>query len=210
MVRNSNQSRAFGKIAFTIWLKWSVTSCVYLNICVKQKSGHIAEIKISNFYSRSNSYPILHQSFRLGFNWRSFNGKFIGCLRKASIHSFNGSRFHWNSQTYSADIYFDQMWQDHRLTFPYTTNNYRVLDIKWLDHIWHPDAFIRNAKSIQFQEVSVPNHYLRLYTNNTFIYGMKLTLHLSCAMNFALYPHDTQKCKIQIQSCKWWPIYIFT
>ena len=30
----------------------------------------------------------------------------------------------------------------------------------------------------------------------------RLTLTLSCSMNFALYPHDTQECKIQIESRK--------
>lgn len=31
---------------------------------------------------------------------------------------------------------------------------------------------------------------------------LRLTLILSCSMNFALYPHDTQECKLQMESRK--------
>lgn len=30
----------------------------------------------------------------------------------------------------------------------------------------------------------------------------RLTLKLSCAMNFLIYPHDTQECKLQMESRK--------
>ena len=38
--------------------------------------------------------------------------------------------------------------------------------------------------------------------------GFRLTLRLSCAMNFMIYPHDTQECKLQMESCKNY-VYIF-
>lgn len=82
------------------------------------------------------------------------------------------------------------------------TYEYRVLDVDWLDAIWRPDTFFKNAKMVQFQQISVPNHYVWLYRDKTILYMMKLTLQLSCAMDFAIYPHDTQECKIQIESCK--------
>ncbi|XP_063851215.1 glycine receptor subunit alphaZ1-like isoform X2 [Scylla paramamosain] len=42
------------------------------------------------------------------------------------------------------------------------------------------------------------DHRLRLPENMTSEY--RLTLKLSCAMNFAIYPHDTQECKLQMES----------
>lgn len=33
-------------------------------------------------------------------------------------------------------------------------------------------------------------------------YSYRLTLKLSCAMNFIIYPHDTQECKLQMESCE--------
>lgn len=35
-----------------------------------------------------------------------------------------------------------------------------------------------------------------------FLLSFRLTLTLSCAMNFASYPHDTQTCSLQMESCK--------
>lgn len=106
-------------------------------------------------------------------------------------------------QTYTADIFFAQKWKDNRLRFPNNmTYEYRALDVDWLTAIWRPDSFFKNAKSVQFQQITVPNHYVWLYRDKTILYMMKLTLQLSCAMNFAVYPHDTQECKMQIESCK--------
>jgi histamine-gated chloride channel len=51
--------------------------------------------------------------------------------------------------------------------------------------------------------MTIPNHYMWLYKDKTILYMVKLTLRLSCAMNFIIYPHDTQECKLQMESCKW-------
>lgn len=106
-------------------------------------------------------------------------------------------------QTYTADIFLAQKWKDERLRFPTNmTYNYRLLDVEWLNHIWRPDSFFKNAKSVQFQSITVPNHYVWLYRDKAILYMMKLTLQLSCAMNFAHFPHDVQACEMQIESCK--------
>jgi hypothetical protein len=39
---------------------------------------------------------------------------------------------------------------------------------------------------------------ISFYLNNSY----RLTLKLSCAMNFIIYPHDTQECKLQMESCE--------
>ncbi|ROT64976.1 Glycine receptor subunit alpha-3 [Penaeus vannamei] len=48
--------------------------------------------------------------------------------------------------------------------------------------------------------MTIPNHYVWLYKDFSILYMVKLTLTLSCAMNFAIYPHDTQECKLQMES----------
>jgi hypothetical protein len=60
----------------------------------------------------------------------------------------------------------------------------------------------KNAKSVTFQTMTIPNHYMWLYKDKTILYMVKLTLRLSCAMNFIIYPHDTQECKLQMESCE--------
>ncbi|XP_019534461.1 glycine receptor subunit alpha-2 isoform X1 [Aedes albopictus] len=105
------------------------------------------------------------------------------------------------SMTYAADIFFAQTWKDHRLRLPENmTSEYRLLEVEWLKNMWRPDSFFKNAKSVTFQTMTIPNHYMWLYKDKTILYMVKLTLRLSCAMNFLIYPHDTQECKLQMES----------
>ncbi|XP_074038230.1 histamine-gated chloride channel isoform X2 [Leptinotarsa decemlineata] len=106
-----------------------------------------------------------------------------------------------NSMTYAADIFFAQTWKDHRLRLPENmSTEYRLLEVEWLKNMWRPDSFFKNAKSVTFQTMTIPNHYMWLYKDKTILYMVKLTLRLSCAMNFMIYPHDTQECKLQMES----------
>ncbi|XP_035709168.1 glycine receptor subunit alpha-2 [Folsomia candida] len=105
------------------------------------------------------------------------------------------------SMTYAADIFFAQKWRDNRLRLPGNmTTEYRLLEVDWLQKMWRPDSFFKNAKQVTFQTMTVPNHYLWLYKDKSILYMVKLTLTLSCAMNFVMYPHDTQECKLQMES----------
>lgn len=105
------------------------------------------------------------------------------------------------SMTYAADIFFAQTWKDHRLRLPENmTSDYRLLEVDWLKHMWRPDSFFKNAKSVTFQTMTIPNHYVWLSKEKAILYMVKLTLRLSCAMNFLIYPHDTQECKLQMES----------
>lgn len=105
------------------------------------------------------------------------------------------------SMTYAADIFFAQTWKDHRLRLPENmTSEYRLLEVQWLQNMWRPDSYFKNAKAVTFQTMTIPNHYVWLYHNKDILYMVKLTLTLSCAMNFASYPHDTQTCSLQMES----------
>lgn len=105
--------------------------------------------------------------------------------------------------TYVTDIFLAQSWRDPRLRLPENmSEEYRILDVDWLQSIWRPDCFFKNAKKVTFHEMSIPNHYLWLYHDKTLLYMSKLTLVLSCAMKFESYPHDTQYCSMMIESRK--------
>lgn len=124
-------------------------------------------------------------------------------------------------QTYVTDIFLAQSWRDPRLRLPENmSEEYRILDVEWLHSIWRPDCFFKNAKSVTFHEMTIPNHYLWLYHDKTLLYMSKLkisdflkvfvihlcfrlTLVLSCAMKFETYPHDTQICSMMIESCEY-------
>lgn len=108
-----------------------------------------------------------------------------------------------SSMTYTCDIFFAQSWKDDRLKWRQDDNitaKYRMLPIEWLTEIWRPDSFFKNAKSVTFQTMTIPNHYIWLWKDKTILYMVKLTLVLSCPMHFKNYPHDTQTCHMQIES----------
>ncbi|KAG1674568.1 Gamma-aminobutyric acid receptor alpha-like [Nymphon striatum] len=76
--------------------------------------------------------------------------------------------------TFMADIFFGQTWQDHRLQLPANmTEEYRLLEVEWLQHLWSPDSFFKNAKQVTFQKMSIPNHYLWLYRSKSILYMVK-------------------------------------
>lgn len=107
----------------------------------------------------------------------------LSYIKKLKFHDtfsffrmFSLSFFHSNffSQTYAADIFFAQSWKDHRLRFPQNmTGEYRLLPVSWLKDIWRPDAFFKNAKSVTFQTMTIPNHYLWLNLDSTILYMVK-------------------------------------
>ncbi|XP_059090435.1 glycine receptor subunit alpha-4-like [Tigriopus californicus] len=106
-----------------------------------------------------------------------------------------------SSMTYTCDVFFAQSWKDNRLRLPDNmTSEYRLLPIEWLTEIWRPDSFFKNAKSVTFQTMTIPNHYIWLWKDKTILYMVKLTLVLSCPMHFNNYPHDTQTCNLEIES----------
>ncbi|PSN55828.1 Glycine receptor subunit alpha-3 [Blattella germanica] len=76
-----------------------------------------------------------------------------------------------NAMTYAADIFFAQTWKDDRLRLPENmTSEYRLLEVDWLKNMWRPDSFFKNAKSVTFQTMTVPNHYIWLYKDKTILY----------------------------------------
>ena len=77
-------------------------------------------------------------------------------------------------QTYTCDVFFAQSWKDNRLRLPDNmTSEYRLLPIEWLDEIWRPDSFFKNAKSVTFQTMTIPNHYIWLWKDKTILYMVK-------------------------------------
>ena len=68
--------------------------------------------------------------------------------------------------------------------------------------VWMPDTFFRNERRGAMHNVLVPNLYVRLYADGTVLFSIRVSLTLSCPMNLKMYPLDTQKCPMQIASCK--------
>ncbi|XP_064107848.1 glycine receptor subunit alpha-4-like [Macrobrachium nipponense] len=133
-------------------------------------------------------------------NEKTSYGQDVEIYSESTISSLNLETGAY-SGTFATDIFFAQSWKDHRLRLPANmTKEYRLLDLDWLGHLWRPDSFFKNAKDVSFHTMTIPNHYMWLYKDFTLLYMVKLTLTLACAMNFAVYPHDTQQCNMQMES----------
>lgn len=48
-----------------------------------------------------------------------------------------------------------------------------LLEVAWLNDIWRPDSFFKNAKAVTFQTMTIPNHYMWLYKDKTILYMVK-------------------------------------
>jgi hypothetical protein len=49
----------------------------------------------------------------------------------------------------------------------------RLLEVEWLNDLWRPDSFFKNAKQVTFQTMTIPNHYVWLYKNRKILYMVK-------------------------------------
>ncbi|KAJ8798027.1 hypothetical protein J1605_016910 [Eschrichtius robustus] len=111
----------------------------------------------------------------------------------ASISSISES-----NMDYTATIYLRQRWTDKRLVFE--GNKSFTLDARLVEFLWVPDTYIVESKKSFLHEVTVGNRLIRLFSNGTVLYALRITTTVACNMDLSKYPMDTQTCKLQLES----------
>ncbi|TRY76189.1 hypothetical protein TCAL_14758 [Tigriopus californicus] len=107
------------------------------------------------------------------------------------------------TQSISIECILRSHWQDPRIQ---TTMNqsgnmdYVILNRNPTSLIWFPDVYVDSAKSIEVPAYVLTPEYLRIYPDKTLLYALKITLDLSCPMDFSNYPVDTQHCYVLFES----------
>ncbi|ELW66230.1 Gamma-aminobutyric acid receptor subunit pi [Tupaia chinensis] len=114
-------------------------------------------------------------------------------LDVASISSISES-----NMDYTATIYLRQRWTDQRLVFE--GNKSFTLDARLVEFLWVPDTYIVESKKSFLHEVTVGNRLIRLFSNGTVLYALRITTTVACNMDLSKYPMDTQTCKLQLES----------
>lgn len=114
-------------------------------------------------------------------------------LDVASISSISES-----DMDYTATIYLRQRWTDPRLIFQ--GNKSFTLDARLVKYLWVPDTYIVESKKSFLHEVTVENRLIRLFSNGTVLYALRITTTVACNMDLSKYPLDTQTCKLQMES----------
>ncbi|XP_063950984.1 glycine receptor subunit alpha-4-like [Lytechinus pictus] len=98
-------------------------------------------------------------------------------------------------------ILLKEYWNDPRLAYGNKSDlPYLGSGKDMIEQIWAPDLFFANEKQANYHDVTQPNRLVRIYPNGDIYYSMKLTLVLSCRMNFEAFPMDMQRCKTVVES----------
>ncbi|KAL3061008.1 glycine receptor, beta b [Trematomus bernacchii] len=102
---------------------------------------------------------------------------------------------------YRVNIFLRQRWNDPRLQLPadYKSDSLTV-DPTMFKCLWKPDLFFANEKSANFHDVTQENLLLFIFRNGDVLISMRLSVTLSCPLDLTLFPMDTQRCKMQLES----------
>ncbi|XP_068061529.1 gamma-aminobutyric acid receptor subunit pi-like isoform X3 [Anomalospiza imberbis] len=99
---------------------------------------------------------------------------------------------------YTATISLRQRWTDPRLVFH--GNKSFTLDARLVELLWVPDTYIVESKRSFLHDVTVGNRLVRLFSNGTVLYALRITTTVACNMDLSKYPMDTQTCRLQLES----------
>lgn len=115
-----------------------------------------------------------------------------------NVEEINDKKGEWRVQ-----LTFRQTWTDERLKFNDYNGQIRYINmIDGESQIWKPDTFFRNEKESHVHKLLAPNQLIRIHPDGNVLYSTRITLTLSCPMDFKYYPFDEQVCQISLASCK--------
>jgi len=104
---------------------------------------------------------------------------------------------------YLLQITLIQQWQDSRLNvdemievdFQFPPKGYVSITDSL---IWTPDIGFTNA--VGKKDVIGLDKYIRIYPNGTVVFSERISLVMTCNMDFKYFPHDTQCCNVTIEA----------
>ncbi|KAI2807962.1 hypothetical protein BLOT_005903 [Blomia tropicalis] len=128
---------------------------------------------------------------------------------KVSVVILNMKVSSGSDQSFDVDIFYHNYWNDSRLVKPSNMNAIPRLQNRdslpmyklsntWRNRLWIPDTYFRNAIQGTVSNILTPTHYFTVKNYTQVFMAVRIALKLSCEMNFAKFPFDTQKCFINI------------
>ncbi|XP_052792417.1 glycine receptor subunit alpha-2-like isoform X2 [Mya arenaria] len=122
---------------------------------------------------------------------------------KCEMHVENFDSINEANMDFTATVLLHLSWYDHRFSqfqIKNIADGYVEIDAKNLEKLWVPDLYFPNEKRAYYHNVLMPNKMLRVYKGGDVTYSTRLSITLSCPMDFRHYPFDKQTCKIEIES----------
>ncbi|CAL8116349.1 unnamed protein product [Orchesella dallaii] len=102
---------------------------------------------------------------------------------------------------YSVQLTYRQQWKDERLSYTYQANGPRYVTLtNSKNEIWHPDTFFSNEIEGKYHEMMMRNQYIRIFPDGEVLSSHRISLRLSCHMDYRNFPFDTQTCPLRLAS----------
>ncbi|KAF7639022.1 hypothetical protein Mgra_00001548 [Meloidogyne graminicola] len=123
-----------------------------------------------------------------------------------SIHITSISAVSEVDMDFTLDFYLRQTWYDNRLAFaqidPELARRIKKLTVgvEYLDRLWKPDTFFPNEKTSMFHVATTPNTFLRIEPDGRIYTSQRMTVKAMCPMDLAMFPMDSQTCKLGLES----------
>ncbi|GFY54550.1 glycine receptor subunit alpha-2 [Trichonephila inaurata madagascariensis] len=115
-----------------------------------------------------------------------------------TMHVLDVTKVDDRNMDYRVTMYFRQSWNDSRLSFLEQDIHSVVLNDP--KHIWTPDLFFVQEKEGYHHSITIPNTFIRINPEGEVLYSIRISVTLSCPMDFHKFPHDKQKCVFMIES----------
>ncbi|XP_006753546.1 PREDICTED: gamma-aminobutyric acid receptor subunit alpha-5 [Myotis davidii] len=100
---------------------------------------------------------------------------------------------------YTIDVFFRQSWNDERLQFEGPIRSLSLNNMM-AGKIWTPDTYFHNSKKSVVHNTTTPNKLLRLESDGTLLYTMRLTISADCPMQLYNFPMDEHTCSLKFGS----------
>lgn len=98
-------------------------------------------------------------------------------------------------------MYFRQYWKDERLQYNDTGYSKRLaFNPEMLKFIWVPDTHFPGIKDGLKHDITDTNEVVRLWSNGSVLYSMRLKVTSQCPMDLRNFPMDKQKCRLNMEA----------
>lgn len=125
-----------------------------------------------------------------------------GLVVEVELHIQEISEISELTSDFVLDIFFSEIWSDHRLAFdrlPLCRNNI-TLKLGYKSLIWTPEICIVNSKEAKLHKSPGENTFIILYSNGTVWQNHRMQVRAPCEMDLQAFPFDTQKCHLTLES----------
>jgi len=112
-----------------------------------------------------------------------------------------------NDQTLQIPMYFSVSWVDDRLTVDQKSHVWKTSvsgpanqsneDAETLDQLWKPNLEIYGLQEFKKHNILNEMAGLRISRSKRVTFDIKVTIEISCLMDFSDYPFDDHRCNFQ-------------